>query len=193
MAAPRRPCIRDKDLRGLKYFKLLGPLLDRLHDDATARDRAGNRRLFYDQYACLLLLFFFNPIVKSLRGLQQASTLDKVQRLLGCPRVSRGSLSEASRVFDPELLHAIISDLAAQSLPVVVHGKEAEALRGLTAVDGSLLPALPKMAWALWLDPQHHAAKMHVHFDVLRGVPVETTSAGIWVFSMSRSTAILSL
>ena len=48
-------------------------------------------------------------------------------------------------------------------------------LRGLTAVDGSLLPALPKMAWALWLDPQHRAAKMHVHFDVLKGVPIETT------------------
>jgi hypothetical protein len=174
MAAPRRTPIQDKELKGLKYFKLLTPLLDRLHDDATPRDRAGNRRLFYDQYACLLLLFFFNPIVKSLRGIQQASTLDKVQRLFGCPRVSRGSLSEASRVFDPELLHALIADLAAQALPVA-QGREAEALRGLTAVDGSLLPALPKMAWALWLDPQHHAAKMHVHFDVLQGVPVETT------------------
>jgi hypothetical protein len=122
----------------------------------------------------LLLLYFLNPTVKSLRGIQQASALDKVQRLFGSARVSRGSLSEASRVFDPELLHSIIGDLAAQALPVV-HGKEAEALRGLTAVDGSLLPALPKMAWALWLDPQHHAAKMHVHFDVLKGVPVETT------------------
>ena len=174
MAAPRRTPIRAKDIQGLKYFKVLGPLLDRLHDDATARDRANNRKLFYDQYACLLLLFFFNPIVKSLRGIQQATTLDKVQRLFGCNRVSRGSLSEASRVFDPELLHAIIGDLAAHSLPVV-RGKEAEALRGLTAVDGSLLPALPKMAWALWLDPQHRAAKMHVHFDVLKGIPCETT------------------
>ena len=172
-AIPRTP-IREKDLKGLKYFKLLGSLLERLHDDATRRDRAGNRCLFYDQYACLLLLFFFNPIVKSLRAIQQASTLDKVQRLFGCNRVSRGSLSEASRVFDPELLHPIIADLAARSLPVV-HGKEADALRGLTAVDGSLLPALPKMAWALWLDPQHRAAKMHVHFDVLKGVPIETT------------------
>src|SRR5262249_14760037 len=121
-----------------------------------------------------LLLYFFNPVVKSLRSIQQASTLGKVQHLFGCNRVSRGSLSEASRVFDPELLHAIIGDLAAQTLPLV-HGKEAEALRGLTAVDGSLLPALPKMAWALWLDPQHRAAKMHVHFDILKGVPVETT------------------
>jgi hypothetical protein len=174
MAAKRRTPIRDKDLQGLKYFKLLGPLLDRLHDDATARDHAGNRRLFYDPYACLLLLFFFNPIVKSLRGIQQGSELDKVQRLFGCGRVSRGSLSEASQVFDPELLHVLIGDLAAQALPLV-HGREADALRGLTAVDGSLLPALPKMAWALWLDPQHRAAKMHVHFDVLQGVPVETT------------------
>ena len=174
MAAKRRPPIQNKDLKGLKYFKLLGSLLERLHDDATVRDHAGNRRLFYDQYACLLLLFFFNPVVQSLRGIQQASELDKVQRLFGCHRVSRGALSEASRVFDPELLHTLIGNVAAQTLPLV-HGKEAEALRGLTAVDGSLLPALPKMAWALWLDPQHRAAKMHVHFDVLQGVPVETT------------------
>ena len=174
MAAKRRTPIRDKDLQGLKYFKLLGSLLERLHDDATTRDHAGNRRLFYDQYACLLLLFFFNPVVQSLRGIQQASELDKVQRLFGCHRVSRGALSEAGRVFDPQLLHALIGDVATQTLPLV-HGKEAEALRGLTAVDGSLLPALPKMAWALWLDPQHRAAKMHVHFDVLKGVPVETT------------------
>jgi len=174
MATKRRTPIRDKDLKGLKYFKALAPLLEGLHDHATARDRAGNRCLFYDQYACLLLLYFFNPVVTSLRGIQQASELDKVQRLFGTDRVSRGSLSEASRVFDPELLHDIVGDLATKALPLI-HGKEAEALRGLTAVDGSLLPALPKMAWALWLDPQHHAAKMHVHFDVLKGVPVEAT------------------
>ena len=174
MAIERRIPIEAKDLKGLKYFKVLASLLERLHDDATARDRAGNRHLFYDQYASLLLLFFFNPIVKSLRSIQQASELDKVQSLLGCGRVSLGSLSEAGQVFDPELLHDIIHDIAAQAIPLA-HGKDAEALRGLTAVDGSLLPALSKMAWALWLDPQHRAAKMHVHFDVLKGVPTETT------------------
>jgi hypothetical protein len=174
VAAKRLTPIRDKELKGLKYFKLLVPLLNRLHDDATTRDRAGNRRLFYDQYACLLLLYFFNPVVKSLRGIQQASMLDKVRRLFGCDRVSRGSLSDASRVFDPELLHNIIDDLAARALPLV-HGKEAEALRGLTAVDGSLLPALPKMAWALWEDNKHRAAKMHVHFDVLKAVPTRVS------------------
>ena len=174
MAAKPPTPVRDKDLKGLKYFKVLAPLLDRLHRDATARDRAGNRRLFYDQYACLILLYFFNPIIKSLRGIQRASTLDKVQRLVGGRRVSRGSLSEASRVFDPELLRAIIGDLAKQAVPLT-QGKEAEALRGLTAVDGSLLPALPKMAWALWTDENHRAAKMHLHFDVLKGIPTQVS------------------
>jgi hypothetical protein len=174
MARRRRQEIKEKDLHGLKYFKVLGPLLDGLYNDATARDRAGNRILHFDQYAALLLLYFFNPIVTSLRGIEQASGLNKVQRLLGCERAALGSLSEASRVFDPELLHEIIRNVASQAVPLV-RGKEAEALKDLTAVDGSLLPALPKMAWALWLDDDHRAAKMHIHFDVLKGVPVEAT------------------
>ena len=174
MANKRRPEVRAADLRGLKYFKILGPLLERLHVEAVQRDRAGNRKLFFDQYASLLLLYFFNPIVTSLRSIQQASQLDKVQKLLGCERAALGSLSEASRVFDAEALHPLIAELARQTLPIVT-GKEAEALRGLTAVDGSLLPALSKMAWALWLDEEHRAAKMHVHFDVLKGVPVDVT------------------
>ena len=61
--------------QGLQYFRLLGPLFDHLHAVGTARDRAGNRQLFYDQYATLLLLYFFNPTVTSLRGLQQTDHL----------------------------------------------------------------------------------------------------------------------
>jgi hypothetical protein len=174
MAPKRHAPIQERDLQGLKYFRALGPVLDRLHLDATARDRAGNRRLHFDQYASLLLLYFFNPILTSLRGIQQASQLAKVQKLLGCQRTSLGSLSEASRVFDPQLLRFLLGELTEQAGPILT-GKEAAALRGLTAVDGSLLAALPKMAWALWVDDQHRAAKMHVHFDVLRGVPVEAT------------------
>ena len=97
-----------------------------------------------------------------------------MQKLFGCERAALGSLSEASRVFDPDLLPKIIQELAGRAQPLLV-GKEAEALRGLTAVDGSLLPALPKMAWALWQDASHRAAKMHVHFDVLKGVPTQVS------------------
>src|SRR5262249_7728455 len=120
------------------------------------------------------LFYFFNPILTSLRGLRQASALDKVQQRLGCGRAALGSLSEASRVFDPALLRPLLGELAAEAQPVVT-GKEAEALAALTAVDGRFRRGLPRMAWALWLDEDHRGAKLHLHFDVLKGVPVDAT------------------
>jgi hypothetical protein len=161
-----------RDLRGFKYFKLLGPLLRRLQEDATARDRAGNRTLHYDQYAALLLFYFFNPILTSLQGIQQASTLSKVQKALGCARTSVGSLSEAARVFDPALLRGLLAELAQRVAPATLP-PEWQALQHLTAVDGSLLPALPRMAWALWCDEGHRAAKMHLTFEVFRAIPTD--------------------
>lgn len=152
------------------YFKQLKPLFARLHRIGTERDHAGNRTLFYDQYVGLILLFFFNPTFRSLRGLQRASCIAKVRKKLKCSRTSLGSLSEAARVFDAEALQAIIGELAEKALPLH-KGKDADILRGLTAVDGTLLPALPKMAWALWVDETHRAAKLHLHFDVFKHVP----------------------
>jgi Transposase DDE domain len=161
-------------LQGFKYFQLLGPLFAHLHAAGTQRDRAGNRRLFYDQYATLLLLSFFNPTLTSLRALQQASTLAKVQQRLGVRRTSLGALSEAAQVFDAALLQEVIAALGNRLRPRALPPERA-ALQDLTAVDGSLLPALPKMAWALWQDDRHRAAKMHVAFAVLPQVPVGVT------------------
>ena len=174
MARPRKVPPQEEQLRGFKYFALLRPLLERLHQHGCDRDRAGNRRLHYDQYVALLLFYFFNPILTSLRGLQQASALDKVQRQLGCGRAALGSLSEANVVFDPALLRPLFGELAAQARPVVT-GKEAEALAALTAADGSFWRGLPRMAWALWTDAEHRGAKLHLLFDVLTAVPVDAT------------------
>ena len=69
MATSTRPPVTEQNLQGFKYFRLLGPLFTHLHLSGTERDRAGNRQLFYDQYATLVLLYFFSPIVASLRGL----------------------------------------------------------------------------------------------------------------------------
>jgi hypothetical protein len=169
-----KPPVTAKDLQGFKYFDMVQPLLERLHDDGTASDKAGNREFFYDQYVGLLLLYFFNPILTSLNGLRQATELDKVQKVVGCGRVSAGSLSEAQGVFNPALLEGIIAELAERVAPVTPP-KEWAALKDLTAVDGSLLPACSRMAWALWVDEEHRAAKMHVQFEVLRGIPTKVT------------------
>lgn len=112
MAGKRKEKIKEKDLQGFKHFKLLLPALQKLHDHEC--DRAGNRKLHYDQHSALILLYFFNPIVTSLRGIQQASELKKVQRKLGCSRASLGSLSEANHVFDADLLRGVIGELVEQ-------------------------------------------------------------------------------
>jgi hypothetical protein len=174
MTLTHKPPLATKKVSGLKYFKQLKPLLARLHDIGTESDRSGNRRLFFDDYASLILLSFFDPSLKSLRALQQASCLQKVQDKLGTPCTSLGALSAAARDFDAAALQGIIGELADRALPLH-KGKDAEVLHGLTAVDGTLLRALPKMAWALWINEKHRAAKLHLHFDVFRGIPCYAT------------------
>src|SRR5438552_11333051 len=104
MQAQPRGALGADTLQGWKYFRRLRPLLARLHDAGCARDRAGNRNLHFDQYCSLILLALFNPLTRSLRSLGQASAIKKVQQQLGVKQASLGSLSEAARVFDPELL-----------------------------------------------------------------------------------------
>ena len=145
MAGKRRKKIREPEITGVKYFKKLLPLLERLHDDGCARDKAGNRSLHFDQYCTLILLYLFNPVVTSLRGLQQASELGKVQKKLGCPRTSLGSFSEAATVFDPERLKEIITELGEELTPLGRDPRLQDVQGLLTIVDGTLLSALPKM------------------------------------------------
>jgi hypothetical protein len=144
---------------------------------ACARDRAHNRGLHYDQYVALQLLFFFNPIVTSTRGLVQASALRKVQRELGVAPTSLGSFSEAGAIFDAQLLKPILAQLGTQLKPLA-HDQRLDDLPGrLTVVDGTELSALAQLADLMI---QGRDLKLHTHFEPLTGVPVdiELTAAG---------------
>ena len=176
MAGKKREDVREKDVTGLKYFDKLAPLLARLHDVGCQRDKAGNRKLHFDQYCMLVLLFLFNPVVRSLRAIEQASELRKVQRKLGCQRASLGSLSEATDVFQPERLKEIIAELGDQLQPIARDPRLKDVQHTLTLVDGTLLKGLPVLFQAGMRDPR--AAKfqakfrLHTQFDLERGVPI---------------------
>jgi hypothetical protein len=177
--------IRDSDIVGLKYFDRLLPLLERLHAVGTQRDRAGNRQLFYDHYCAYILLFLFNPIVTSLRGIQQASALKKVQQRLGCPRASLGALSEATQIFDPEPVKQIARELAGQLEPLSHERRFPEVKHLVTAVDGSVVQTLSRIVQAAYLKSSGDgrslsAWRLHTHFEVERGLPVriDVTGAG---------------
>jgi hypothetical protein len=176
---PKRHKVKEDEINGLRLFQPMVKLLRRVHYAGCERDKAGNRKLHMDEYMLLLLLYMFNPIVVSLRSIQQVSTLRKVQRMLGCPRTSLGSLSEATMVFDHSLLAEIVGELADQVKAIPRDARLGDLKQTLTVVDGSVLPALPKIAWALFRGDGHKAAKLHVQFEVLKGVPVdaEITSA----------------
>lgn len=168
--------IRAEQLTGLAWLDRVAPMLERLRDVGCDRDRAGNRELHYDQYCLLVLLYLFNPIVVSMRSLQEASDLDKVQKRLKVPRFALGSFSEAARVFDPERLLEIIEELGAQVRPRARDARLQDLEHVLTAVDGTLVKALPRMAAASLLQEQTGSGlvkwRLHTHFDIERFMPV---------------------
>jgi len=167
--------IQEKDITGLKYFDKLAPLLERLHEVGCERDKAGNRELHFDQYCMLILLYLFNPVITSLRGIQQASELGKVQKKLGCSGTSLGSLSEAASVFDAELLKEIIGELGAELKPLGRDSRLKDIDRTLTLVDGTLIAALPSIMEASWRKQDEGSGlvkwRLHTHFEVDRYVP----------------------
>jgi hypothetical protein len=131
------------------------PLLSLLASCGTLRDRAKNRQLLFSQYAALILLGIFNPVLNSMRGIVAASGLKRVQRLTGGKKVSCGSFSESVRVFEPELLEGIVTELRTQVHrehglnKLLSNGKVGDLpdrlVERLVAVDGSVLTALPQV------------------------------------------------
>lgn len=164
----------DQDIAGLKYFRKLQPLLARLHEVGAARDVAGNRDLHMDQYCTLILIWLFSPLVDSLRGLQQASELEKVRQKFGVGRASLGSLSESVTIFDPEPLKQIAAELS-QQVPGPTSSPFDAVSQPIVAVDGSVIDTVVQVARLAWLPKAKgktlSAYRLHTHFEVLRGVP----------------------
>lgn len=175
--------VRAADVKGLKYFKRLRPLLAKLHDSGTARDRAGNRQLHLDEYCTLILLWLFSPAVDSLRGLQQAAELKKVQKKLRVPRAALGSLSEAVSVFEPQRVKRIAAELAAETESLGSQTPWPGVEQTVIAVDGSVVDTVSSVARAAWLPTSGGRTKaawrLHTHFEVLRGLPrrIDVTGA----------------
>lgn len=157
-------------------------LLKSLHEVGCQRDRANNRSLHMDEYCLGVLLYMFNPAITSLRGIQQASELRNVQKKLGIKRASLGSLSESVSVFDPALLKQIAVDLA-QGVPDQAGGEFSKIKQTITAVDGSVVDTLSRIAELAWVPKKggdfKYAYRLHTQFEVLRGVPnrIDVTSA----------------
>ncbi len=133
------------------------------------------RELGYASYLCLFLFGLFNPVVKTMRQLCALTGLEKIQRTIGCGRVSLGSFSETQGVLDPDLLQQVFERLY-ERMPE--SGKADPRLRHLELIaqDGSLWSALPRMAWAEYGVGQKGQAKgvrLHLRFHILKDCPAD--------------------
>lgn len=159
--------ITEEQLRNWK-------LLESFQQDLEPRlNQNVERQLGASSYLSMLLFAMVNPALKSARSLCAASQFDRVQEEVCGQPVKLASFSEMQHVCDPEVLAGLLRQLSAQALPKFGDPKVRDKIGDLIANDGTLLPALPRMAWALWQNPQNRAGKLHLEFSVFRQVPVE--------------------
>lgn len=160
MEHPKQEPLREKDILCLGHLQRVFGLLDALADVGTERDTAGSRELFFNDYCKLVLLHIWNPLIGSLRQLQEAVALKKVAEALGVKRFSLGSFSEAPRVFDPEKLKPVMAELAAELQPMHHDPRLDEVKHAITLVDGTVLTGLSRLARsAVGFDARYNTAR----------------------------------
>jgi hypothetical protein len=138
---------------------------------ATATELDERRTLFAEDYFCAYLFAMLNPVITSMRALCHASHCRKMRQVCSAP-LSPASFSAAQHLFAPEVLEKVLRQLSQQALGQNRGGdpRVRGALKALTAVDGTLLRAVPRMAWATSSGPTW-AVRLHLHFSVFDQVP----------------------
>jgi len=124
-------------------------------------------------YLSLFLFGLFNPCVRTMRGLCQASRLERVQQEVCQRPVSLGSFSEAQHLLDRPFLEQVFGRLS-QAVPH--HPQDARLGQWeWLARDGSLFAALPRMEWALYgagaVGAPNRAVRLHLSLNILEDKP----------------------
>lgn len=169
------------ELIGLGYLDQLNKHLRQLR---KAYPHA-NRKLHYDDLFAAYLLAFYNPVLRSLRTIEDFSTAPQMRDHLSIERLCRSTLSNAGGVFDPKLLLPLIAELRTR-LPQLprTDNKLEQLLRRAVLVDGSFFRTISNVAWAIRRRTRGSAGK-HEHFVRLdlqlccaTGVPAEVDISG---------------
>lgn len=137
-----------------------------------------NRVLFYDDVLTVLLLAFFNPVMRSLRMIEDFSKCPLVQDELEVDRVCRSTLSDLQRIVDPSLLEPLIESLRRQ-IPDLqkTDGPLGNLLKKMRLVDGSFFNLAADVQWAFrkgkpWSeDHDDHFVRLDLQLCAVTGTP----------------------
>lgn len=161
---------------GAKYVRLLEKQLTRLRNE-TAH---GNQHLFLDDVFVAYLLAFFNPMIRSLRTIEDLSQTSQAQKHLSIARICKSTLSDFNKLVDPDRLVPMIAALRGQlsrkrAGQLGVQDDLNELLKRTIAVDGTFLHAVADVAWAVANSNNHgakrHRARLDAHLNVSTWLP----------------------
>jgi IS4 transposase len=175
VAEPALP-VREEDLRHWKVLRCFRQCLEKVFGACSLGSswEDPKRVLAAADYLSLFLFGLLNPVVRTLRGLSEASHLQRVQQEVCSQRVARATFSDAQHVLDRALLEKVFDDLSAQ-VPKVI-APQLGAWDWLVR-DGSLFRALPRMSWALYgagsPGAPNRAVRLHLSLHVLEEKPVQ--------------------
>jgi hypothetical protein len=150
---------------GAKQIRILEQQIEELREE----DAHGNRKLFLDDVFVAYLLAFFNPMVRSLRLIEDFSQTDQARRFLTVPKITRSTLSDFNKHVDPERLLPILTRLR-DDIRHNAGGRLPNTLsllhRQIIAVDGTFLNAAADVLWALKHKNHAGATGSGVRLDV---------------------------
>ena len=161
-------------ITGKKHLRSLLQLRKKLRKAHTR----PNRSLYYDDVLTALLLAFFNPVMRSLRMIEDFSNCPLVQDELHVERICKSTLSDLQRIADPSLLEPLIQSLQAQ-LPHLqkTDGPLGTLLKKMRLVDGSFFKLAADVQWAFrrgkaWAeDHDDRFARLDLQLCALTGTP----------------------
>ena len=151
-----REKIKPEQVTGQTYLVLIQAYLHRLRSVYVHH----NRVLFYDDVVTAYLVAFFNPVLRSLRCIEDASQLPGINQHLSVDAVCKSTLSEANALFDPRHLDGLIADLRLHlpNLPQI-DGPLNQLLQQIEIFDGSFFRTAANVAWAVHSNNQYTKAK----------------------------------
>ena len=171
------PTLQESDLQSWKlldqFRQRLKPFLESEPQPLATDPR---RQVLAEDYFCLLLFGLFNPALKSMNALCHASGRFAKMREVCSRPIAKSSFSEAQHVFEPEVLAGVLRSLACEAKGRAQFGDERirRAIQALSLVDGTVLRALNRMAWAP-ASSRGCAIKLHLHFSVFDQLPEDWT------------------
>jgi hypothetical protein len=183
VAAKRKKLPEQDQLHCLKVVREVVPFCDglKLSDEQVH----GNTRLTLSDTLLVLLAAFFNPMVRSLRLVEQMSQMPWAAEHLSVDKVCRSTLSDALARFEPAELSPLIGQLMRQ-IPHLSNrdGDLEQVCRKIVAADGSSFALAADVAWAMMhqrggKDPRNHGTcRLNLQLCVDHFTPVDLSISG---------------